>query len=116
MKKIVRQAVEVFITPTVNAIEHCETPDKVVHDGPGALHKAARHLIAEGYDPKRRMNVVRGIVVVLSGTIHAFAIQTWGGNAKDPSPARWRPMPMDPLPPRLAAWHARNEKARGVVR
>lgn len=114
--KIKRASVIVTIMPTVNATEHCQTEDGVDHSGPSGIYKAARHLISEGCDPKRRMDVLRDGKVVLSGTVHAFAHQTWGGAAKDPAPARWRPLPMENLPPRLAAWHARNEKARGVVR
>lgn len=91
--------------------DSCVTSDGVDHYGPSCLNKAARHLIAQGADPMRKMNVMRGDQIVLIGTIHAFALRVWAGSDRDPAFRRWRPMPDETLPPALAAWW-RRQRAR----
>lgn len=87
---------------TVN--ERCQTPDGVVHVGPACVYKAARHLIAHGVAPKTRMRTIRNGMTCLTGTVDAFARQTWGGSTKDPFHRAWAPHPEETLPPALAAW------------
>lgn len=93
---------------TVN--ERCRTPDGVVHVGPACVGKAARHLIAHGVAPKTRMRTTRDGKTVLSGTVEAFAKQTWGGATRDPLPRVWAPHPDEVMPPKLEAWYSQARK------
>lgn len=87
-------------------VEQCQTPDGVIHSGPGCVYRAARHLIGKGVAPKTRMKVYRDGKAILIGTLHAFAIKTWSGRDRDPLEIKWKPHPNDQLPPALAAWYA----------
>jgi hypothetical protein len=84
--------------------ESCTTPDGVTHTGPGCCGAAARHLISHGTSPNVRLRFMRGDRVSLSGTVDAFARQSWAGSDKDPGMRKWRPDPRFPLPPKLASW------------
>lgn len=85
--------------------ERCRTPDGVVHTGPACIHKAARHLIAHGVAPKTRMRTIRDGKTILTGTVDAFALVTWGGATRDPFHRPWQPRPEEVLPPALATWY-----------
>lgn len=106
----------VQILRTTGGTERCTTSDGVVHSGASCVHKAARHLISQGHSPTKKLQVLRDDKVVLSGTIHAFAVVTWGGDSKDPLLVNWRPFSGDTPPPRLAAWHAKVVAARAAGR
>lgn len=101
------------IEPVVHVItilkgESVLTADGVLHQGGGSVYDAARHLISEGASPGDRVEVWRGTMKCLSGTIQAFASLAWSGPSKDPQTIRWRPHPMAVLPPLLAEWREKH--------
>lgn len=105
----------VRITGTALKEEHT-TSDGKIHIGPGGAGKAARHLIATGHDPRRRMNVMRDDKIVLRGTIHSFALKAWAGSDKDPMLKSWQPPTIgevEPMAAPLARWWAAVQAGRG---
>ena len=96
--------------------EQHETSDGESHTGPGGLYKAARHLISTGSSVGRKVIVMRGDKICLTSTVGHLAELAWGGSEKDPYQRRWRPMPGEPMPERLAAWWHAVEQARATGR
>jgi hypothetical protein len=76
--------------------------------GGNALGDLARSLIGREQDPATPMVLVRDGVVVLTGTVHAFARRAWQGAEADPDFGKWRPHPLGKYPAALLAWHART--------